>query len=231
VSVLKTPSSTATGPAPAPSARAVVPTSSADAQSVYATQMEKIPQLAALGQLFKSSPPFDLTESGTEYVVSCIKHVFAEHLVLQVCIHVFMFCDELGMGLLRCGGSTLKVFAFILFLLLRSLFNLSQFNCENTLNDALLENVTIVTTIESAGDDTASLMVVEIVMPIERLAYNQPGVAYTVFSRPGGICPTVTLANNMTFLVKDFDPSTGEPDGEEGYEDEYQVKDFSRQRA
>ena len=48
------------------------------AAAVYA-----IPELAALGRAFRSSPPVQLTESETEYVVTCIKHVFENHVVLQ----------------------------------------------------------------------------------------------------------------------------------------------------
>lgn len=52
--------------------------------SNYVSQMAAIPQLAAFGAPFKSSSPIMLTESETEYVVSCIKHVFPNHLVFQV---------------------------------------------------------------------------------------------------------------------------------------------------
>ncbi|CAG0894487.1 unnamed protein product [Darwinula stevensoni] len=54
-------------------------------QETLAQQLLNIPALAALplGQLFKSSMPTDLTESETEYVVQCIKHVFPQHVVLQ----------------------------------------------------------------------------------------------------------------------------------------------------
>jgi len=41
------------------------------------------PEVAKLGPLFKSSQPVELTESETEYVVQCIKHVFPNHLMLQ----------------------------------------------------------------------------------------------------------------------------------------------------
>ena len=37
--------------------------------------------------------------------------------------------------------------------------------------------------------------------------------------------PTATFTNTLKFVVKDCDPTTGEPD-EEGYEDEYQVEDI-----
>ena len=42
-----------------------------------------IPELAALGRVFRSTKPAPLTESETEYVVECVKHVFEEHIVLQ----------------------------------------------------------------------------------------------------------------------------------------------------
>jgi len=48
------------------------------AAAVYA-----IPELAALGRAFRSSAPVMLTESETEYVVQCTKHIFANHVVLQ----------------------------------------------------------------------------------------------------------------------------------------------------
>jgi coatomer protein complex subunit gamma len=48
------------------------------AAAVYA-----IPELAALGRVFRSSAPVPLTESETEYVVNCIKHIMPEYVVLQ----------------------------------------------------------------------------------------------------------------------------------------------------
>ena len=42
-----------------------------------------IPELASLGRAFRSCPPVPLTESETEYVVTCAKHIFQSHVVLQ----------------------------------------------------------------------------------------------------------------------------------------------------
>jgi coatomer subunit gamma len=42
-----------------------------------------IPELAALGRAFRTSAPVPLTESETEYVVQCTKHIFQNHVVLQ----------------------------------------------------------------------------------------------------------------------------------------------------
>lgn len=42
-----------------------------------------IPEMKAYGSVLKSSPVVELTESETEYVVSVVKHIFKEHIVLQ----------------------------------------------------------------------------------------------------------------------------------------------------
>ena len=48
-------------------------------------QLAAFPQFATLGPLFRSSAkPVELTESETEYVVNCVKHVFNDHIVFQV---------------------------------------------------------------------------------------------------------------------------------------------------
>ncbi|KKZ61717.1 hypothetical protein EMCG_03746 [[Emmonsia] crescens] len=49
----------------------------------YAEQLVQIPELKAYGTLLKSSAPVELTESETEYVVSAVKHIFKDHIVLQ----------------------------------------------------------------------------------------------------------------------------------------------------
>lgn len=49
----------------------------------YEDILSKVPQLSALLPLFKSSKPVRLTEEDTEYNVTCIKHMFEEHVVFQ----------------------------------------------------------------------------------------------------------------------------------------------------
>jgi coatomer protein complex subunit gamma len=78
---LKAPS---TGPKPAPargSAEAIA-SASAAAQK-YAQQLQAIPELASYGGVLKSSAIVELTESETEYVVTTVKHLFKEHIVIQ----------------------------------------------------------------------------------------------------------------------------------------------------
>ncbi|KAI9205702.1 adaptin N terminal region-domain-containing protein [Polychytrium aggregatum] len=153
-----------------------------DPQTAYAEAMEKIPQLSHLGLLLKSSSVTELTESETEYLVACVRHVFPKHLVFE-------------------------------------------FQCRNTLNDILLENVHIQMNLEATEDEEAiALLQYELSIPIDRLPYDTPGSIYVVYRRPDNICPTASFSNVLKFIVKDCDPATGEPD-EEGYEDEYPLDD------
>ncbi len=74
--------------APTPTAKAVEadppPTASAT-QSLYAKQLAAVPELEPYGAVLRSSTkPVALTESETEYVVGCVKHVFKENIVFQV---------------------------------------------------------------------------------------------------------------------------------------------------
>jgi coatomer protein complex subunit gamma len=49
----------------------------------YAEQLIAVPRLHALGKLLHSSESVALTEPETEYVVDCVKHVYAKYVVLQ----------------------------------------------------------------------------------------------------------------------------------------------------
>jgi coatomer protein complex subunit gamma len=59
-----------------------VASASAAAQK-YQQELLKIPEMHPFGSVLKSSPVVELTESETEYVVSVVKHIFKEHVVLQ----------------------------------------------------------------------------------------------------------------------------------------------------
>ncbi|KAI8334578.1 adaptin N terminal region-domain-containing protein [Chlamydoabsidia padenii] len=152
---------------------------SLDQQAVYAEQLAQIPAFQTFGTLFKSSSkPVPLTESETEYVIHCVKHTFARHVIFQ-------------------------------------------FNCTNTLNDQLLENVHMVM---QPMDDAPLVQVVEI--PAPKLEYNVAGYIYVAFEQEDPEDLAVgTFSNTLKFDVKDCDPTTGEPDPE-GYDDEYQVEDI-----
>lgn len=76
---LKAPS----GPKPESKTGAEKAASATAAAQKYAQQLQQIPEIAAYGGVLKSSLPVELTESETEYVVTAVKHIFKEHLVLQ----------------------------------------------------------------------------------------------------------------------------------------------------
>lgn len=46
----------------------------------------QVPELAGLGRVFRSAAPVELTESETEYVVRCVKHIMDGHVVLDFTI-------------------------------------------------------------------------------------------------------------------------------------------------
>lgn len=49
----------------------------------YAAKLRSVPELAALGPIFKSCSPEQLTEDETEYKVVCVRHIMANHDVFQ----------------------------------------------------------------------------------------------------------------------------------------------------
>ncbi|XP_023774680.1 LOW QUALITY PROTEIN: coatomer subunit gamma-2 [Cyanistes caeruleus] len=95
-----------------------------------------------------------------------------------------------------------------------------QFDCTNTLNDQLLERVTVQVEPSDAYDVVCCI-------PAPSLAYNQPGMCYTLVSIPQHDPTAVacTFSCTMRFTVRDCDPGTGLPE-EEGYEDEYVLEDL-----
>jgi len=63
---------------------AAPPPTAAETQSAYAQQLADVPELAGYGPVLNStSKPMQLTETETEYQVTCVKHVFREHIVFQ----------------------------------------------------------------------------------------------------------------------------------------------------
>ena len=93
---LKAPS---TGPKKPVTGAESIATASAAAQQ-YTQLFSQIPEFKSYGVPLKSSAVIELTESETEYVVTAVKHIFKEHVVLQfdvkntlpqtVCENVFM---------------------------------------------------------------------------------------------------------------------------------------------
>lgn len=184
---LTTATPTLKAPSTEPS-KSAQPNGAADGAATAATTTQKhaeklvqIPELKAYGSLLKSSAPVELSESETEYVVSAVKHVFKEHIVVQ-------------------------------------------YDVKNTLQDTVLEDVSVITT--PSEDDDESLQE-DFIVPAPKLATNEPGVIYVAFKKLGGehSFPVTSFTNSLKFTSKEIDPTTGEPE-ETGYEDEYQVEDL-----
>ena len=95
-----------------------------------------------------------------------------------------------------------------------------QFDCTNTLNDQLLENVLIHLELPEGFELVATV-------PCERLEYNIKGTSYAVIATPDDMSEWIgTVSATLKFVVKDCDPTTGEPDSDEGYPDEYVLEDL-----
>jgi len=59
------------------------PQTAEETRSSFAQQLAQVPELASYGAVINSSKPAQLTENETEYQVSCVKHIFREHIVFQ----------------------------------------------------------------------------------------------------------------------------------------------------
>ncbi|KAF2703945.1 coatomer subunit gamma [Pleomassaria siparia CBS 279.74] len=184
----KTAASTPTIKAPSAGAKATpktgaesVAASNAAAQK-YISELQKIPELAAYGGVLKSSAVVELTESETEYVVSAVKHIFKDHIVLQ-------------------------------------------YDIKNTLPDTVLLDVQMVVSPEDDGDVQVEE---EFIIPAPKLVTNEPGTVYVSFKRLETESQFIatSFTNVLKFTSKEIDPSTGEPEDGDGYDDEYQVEDL-----
>ncbi|KAG5940029.1 hypothetical protein E4U53_007690 [Claviceps sorghi] len=71
------------GPAKAPAGGAEAAASASAQAQRYAEELMQIPEMREFGNVVKSSAVVELTEAETEYVVTLVKHIFKEHIVLQ----------------------------------------------------------------------------------------------------------------------------------------------------
>jgi coatomer protein complex subunit gamma len=152
------------------------------ASQKYVSELQKIPELASYGGVLKSSSVVELTESETEYVVTAVKHIFKDHIVLQ-------------------------------------------YDIKNTLPDTVLLDVQMVVTPEEDGDVQLEE---EFIIPAPKLGTNEPGTVYVSFKRLETESQYIatSFTNVLKFTSKEIDPSTGEPEDGEGYDDDYQVEDL-----
>jgi coatomer protein complex subunit gamma len=95
-----------------------------------------------------------------------------------------------------------------------------QFDCTNTLADQLLERARVEVELPEGWQLVAEVTAA-------RLEYNVGGTIYVVVATPEELSECVaSIPANLKFTVKDCDPTTGEPDSDEGYDDDYQLEDI-----
>jgi len=95
-----------------------------------------------------------------------------------------------------------------------------QFDCVNTLSDQLLEQVKV-DLVAPEG------FTVRAVIPCPKLAYGEKESNYVIVEFPPDVGnSTATFGATLKFIVKDCDPTTGQPDSEDGYDDEYILEDL-----
>lgn len=172
------------------------PQTAEETQSAFIQQLNHVPELAPYGTVINSSKSVQLTENETEYQVSCVKHIFREHIVFQV------------------GAAILSQYALALNVYI-------QFNVSNTMPDTILEQVSVVMQPQEDSGLTE-----DFIIPIPTLSStNSPGIVYVSFTRDAPEdYATASFQCVLKFISKEVDPSTGEPEAE-GYEDEYQLEE------
>eukprot|EP00033_Pygsuia_biforma_P001811 GCRY01002024.1.p1 GENE.GCRY01002024.1~~GCRY01002024.1.p1 ORF type:complete len:883 (+),score=260.03 GCRY01002024.1:139-2787(+) len=142
--------------------------------TMFEKLLASIPETADAGSLLKSSAPVELTESETEYGVTCIKHVFANDVVFHFAI-------------------------------------------KNTLEDIKLKNVCVNMECDAEGLELRAATVCESV---------EPGKEGTCYVRWGFVqMPTAVFTSHLDFQVAEIDPTTGEEEEGEPYDDEYALED------
>jgi len=98
---------------------------------------------------------------------------------------------------------------------------LLQFHLKNTLEDQLLEQVTI-----SVDVSNTPGLVLDSELKCEALPYDTPADAFVCLRRTEGV-PVGAMPCTLKFIVKDVDPAKGEPEPDEtGYDDEYNLEEL-----
>uniref|UniRef100_A0A1B0G192 Coatomer subunit gamma n=1 Tax=Glossina morsitans morsitans TaxID=37546 RepID=A0A1B0G192_GLOMM len=95
-----------------------------------------------------------------------------------------------------------------------------QFDCLNTLSDQLLENVRVELTLPEG-------FMIRDLIPCPKLLYNDLQTTFVIVEFPQDVnSSAATFGATLRFVVKDCDPSTGIPDSDDGYDDEYMLEDL-----
>ncbi|CAG4949597.1 unnamed protein product [Parnassius apollo] len=95
-----------------------------------------------------------------------------------------------------------------------------QFECINTLNDQVLEQVHV-------RLETPPEFNILSIIPCQKLLYDKPGSVFVIVEFPCAFLDSLgTFGTTLEFTVRDCDPNTGNPDPGEGYADTYALEEF-----
>ncbi|CAF4887494.1 coatomer subunit gamma [Pieris napi] len=95
-----------------------------------------------------------------------------------------------------------------------------QFECTNTLNDQILEQVHV--RLEPPQDYE-----IKTIVPCQKLVYDKPDSVYLVLEYPSAYFDSLgTFGATLEFVVRDYDPNTGVADAGDGYADSYPLEEF-----
>lgn len=96
-----------------------------------------------------------------------------------------------------------------------------QFNVTNTVEDQLLEHVSV--SLDSSEPEAWEEVAV---VPAESIPCNFPTPTYVCLRRVADAgCPTTTFACELKYTARDIDPATKEPLGD-GFEEDYPLEDL-----
>ncbi|XP_022116990.1 coatomer subunit gamma [Pieris rapae] len=95
-----------------------------------------------------------------------------------------------------------------------------QFECTNTLNDQILEQVHV--RLEPPQDYE-----IKTIVPCQKLVYDKPDSVFLVLEYPSAYFDSLgTFGATLEFVVRDYDPNTGVADAGDGYADSYPLEEF-----
>lgn len=95
-----------------------------------------------------------------------------------------------------------------------------QFECVNTLSDQLLEHVEV--KLDAPGEYE-----IKSVIPCPELHYDKPGSVFIIVEYPCAFFDSLgSFGATLEFVVKDCDPTTGQPVPSAGYIDSYPLEEF-----
>ncbi|KAH3685414.1 hypothetical protein WICPIJ_003618 [Wickerhamomyces pijperi] len=143
----------------------------------YVQELSAIAEFESYGPVLHTSSVVELTDKETEFVISAVKHVFKDHLVLQ-------------------------------------------YNIENTLDDVLLELVSVIAQPEDEGFEE------EFILSVDSLTPHGQGTVYVSMSRPSYL-QTTNFTNTLSYTSKECDSKTLEALDDQGFEDEYPFEPLS----